>query len=157
MTRTAAYSLRSRAARPTESSTSNGAQLISIRTGTANFELRFYENQTSFDIVYGANTDSGAADSQRRTVKWHGRSVRRHNFLVSNTDAHKWLESHLRGGALRSGKSNTNGNASSECDTHRYGNADCFTDCNDLCRQRDLVPTQHRARRRDERHSISNS
>jgi len=30
---------------------------------------------------------------------------------------------------LRSGKSNTNGNASSECDTHRYGNADCFTDC----------------------------
>jgi hypothetical protein len=31
------------------------------RTGTANFELRFYENQTSFDIVYGASTDSGAA------------------------------------------------------------------------------------------------
>ena len=33
------------------------------RTGTANFELRFYENQTSFDIVYGANTDSGAAET----------------------------------------------------------------------------------------------
>ena len=33
------------------------------RTGTANFELRFYENQTSFDIVYGANTDSGAAEA----------------------------------------------------------------------------------------------
>jgi hypothetical protein len=31
------------------------------RTGTANFELRFYENQTSFDIVYGASTDSGAS------------------------------------------------------------------------------------------------
>ena len=33
------------------------------RTGTANFELRFYENQTSFDIVYGATTDSGAAEA----------------------------------------------------------------------------------------------
>src|SRR5882762_3075562 len=33
------------------------------RTGTANFELRFYENQTSFDIVYGASTDSGAAEA----------------------------------------------------------------------------------------------
>ena len=30
------------------------------RTGTANFELRFYENQTTFDVVYGASTDSGA-------------------------------------------------------------------------------------------------
>jgi hypothetical protein len=29
---------------------------------------------------------------------------------------------------LRSGKSNTNGNASSKRDTHPYGNADCFTD-----------------------------
>jgi hypothetical protein len=28
---------------------------------------------------------------------------------------------------LRSGKSNTNGNASSERDTHPYGNADSFT------------------------------
>jgi hypothetical protein len=36
---------------------------------------------------------------------------------VSNTGAHKWLESHLRGGALRSGKSNTNRNASSNRDT----------------------------------------
>ncbi len=33
------------------------------RTGTANFELRFYENQTSFDVIYGANTDSGAAEA----------------------------------------------------------------------------------------------
>jgi len=33
------------------------------RTGTANFELRFYENQSSFDVVYGANTDSGAAEA----------------------------------------------------------------------------------------------
>jgi Beta-propeller repeat len=33
------------------------------RTGTANFELRFYENQTSFDVVYGATTDSGAAEA----------------------------------------------------------------------------------------------
>jgi hypothetical protein len=47
---------------------------------------------------------------------------------VSNTDAHKWLESHLHGGALRSGKSNTNGNTFSNRDTHSYGNADCFTD-----------------------------
>jgi hypothetical protein len=29
---------------------------------------------------------------------------------------------------LRSGKSNTNGNASSKRDTYPYGNADCFTD-----------------------------
>ena len=33
------------------------------RMGTADFELRFYENQTSFDIVYGASTDSGAAEA----------------------------------------------------------------------------------------------
>ena len=33
------------------------------RTGTANFEMRFYENQTSFDIVYGATTDSGASEA----------------------------------------------------------------------------------------------
>jgi hypothetical protein len=33
------------------------------RTGTANFELRFYENQTSFDIIYGANTDSGSSEA----------------------------------------------------------------------------------------------
>jgi len=33
------------------------------RTGTANFELRFYENQTTFDVVYGANTDSGASEA----------------------------------------------------------------------------------------------
>ncbi len=33
------------------------------RMGTAHFEMRFYENQTSFDIVYGANTDSGAAEA----------------------------------------------------------------------------------------------
>jgi beta-propeller repeat-containing protein len=31
------------------------------RTGTANFELRFYENQASFDMVYGANTEHGAS------------------------------------------------------------------------------------------------
>jgi uncharacterized delta-60 repeat protein len=31
------------------------------RTGTANFELRFYENQASFDMVYGANTENGAS------------------------------------------------------------------------------------------------
>jgi hypothetical protein len=45
---------------------------------------------------------------------------------VSNTDAHKWLESHLHGGALRSGKSNTN--TFSNRDANPYGNADCFTD-----------------------------
>ena len=33
------------------------------RTGTANFEMRFYENQTSFDIIYGATTDSGASET----------------------------------------------------------------------------------------------
>jgi hypothetical protein len=33
------------------------------RTGTANFELRFYENQTSFDVVYGVTTDNGASEA----------------------------------------------------------------------------------------------
>ena len=32
-------------------------------SGTANFELRFYENQTSFDVVYGATTDNGASEA----------------------------------------------------------------------------------------------
>ena len=45
---------------------------------------------------------------------------------MSNTDAHKWLESHLRGGALRSGKSNTNGDAAS----NRYANANRYVYCN---------------------------
>jgi hypothetical protein len=33
------------------------------RMGTAHFELRFYENQTSFDVIYGANTDNGAEEA----------------------------------------------------------------------------------------------
>jgi hypothetical protein len=33
------------------------------RMGTANFELRFYENQTSFDVIYGATTDNGASEA----------------------------------------------------------------------------------------------
>jgi hypothetical protein len=33
------------------------------RTGVANFEVRFYENQTSFDVVYGAATDNGASEA----------------------------------------------------------------------------------------------
>ena len=33
------------------------------RTGTANFEVRFYENQTSFDVVYGVTTDNGALEA----------------------------------------------------------------------------------------------
>jgi hypothetical protein len=53
---------------------------------------------------------------------------------VSNTDPHKWLESHLHGGALRSGKSNTNGNASSNRDTHRYRSADSEPDTYSSCR-----------------------
>jgi len=32
------------------------------RIGTANFEMRFYENQTSFDIVYGRTADNGALE-----------------------------------------------------------------------------------------------
>jgi hypothetical protein len=47
---------------------------------------------------------------------------------VSNTDAHKPFESHLHGGALRCGKSNTNRNASSNRDAHPYVNADSFAD-----------------------------
>jgi hypothetical protein len=31
------------------------------RPGSANFELRFYENQTSFDMVYGVSTENGAS------------------------------------------------------------------------------------------------
>jgi Beta-propeller repeat len=33
------------------------------RTGTANFEIQFHENQTSFEIIYGATTDSGASET----------------------------------------------------------------------------------------------
>jgi hypothetical protein len=33
------------------------------RMGTANFEMRFYENQTSFDIIYGATSDVGASEA----------------------------------------------------------------------------------------------
>jgi hypothetical protein len=33
------------------------------RTGMANFEVRFYENQTSFDVVYGVTTDNGASEA----------------------------------------------------------------------------------------------
>jgi hypothetical protein len=33
------------------------------RTGVANFEIRFYENQTSFDIVYGPTTDNGVSEA----------------------------------------------------------------------------------------------
>ena len=32
------------------------------RTGVAHFEVRFYENQTSFDVVYGVTTDNGASE-----------------------------------------------------------------------------------------------
>jgi hypothetical protein len=32
------------------------------RNGTANFEVRFYENQASFDIIYGATADNGALE-----------------------------------------------------------------------------------------------
>jgi len=31
------------------------------RPGSANFELRFYENQTSFEMIYGASTENGAS------------------------------------------------------------------------------------------------
>ena len=33
------------------------------RTGAANFEVRFYENQTFFDVIYGATTDNGASEA----------------------------------------------------------------------------------------------
>jgi len=32
------------------------------RAGTANFEMRFYENQTSFDIIYGMTADNGGSE-----------------------------------------------------------------------------------------------
>ena len=32
------------------------------RMGTANFEMRFYENQNSFDVIYGATIDNGALE-----------------------------------------------------------------------------------------------
>ena len=32
------------------------------RVGTANFEMRFYENQTSFDIIYGMTADNGGSE-----------------------------------------------------------------------------------------------
>ena len=32
------------------------------RMGTASFEMRFYENQTSFDIIYGMTADNGGSE-----------------------------------------------------------------------------------------------
>ena len=32
------------------------------RSGTANFEVRFYENQNFFDIIYGATADNGGSE-----------------------------------------------------------------------------------------------
>jgi hypothetical protein len=46
---------------------------------------------------------------------------------VPNTGAYQWLESQLRDCALRSGKSHTNRNASSNRDAHHNGNFNCFT------------------------------
>jgi cell division septation protein DedD len=32
------------------------------RSGTANFEVRFYENQNFFDVIYGATVDNGGSE-----------------------------------------------------------------------------------------------
>ena len=53
---------------------------------------------------------------------------------MSNADAHQWLESHLRDCALRSGKSNTNGNTSSKRDANRDADADSEPDTYSSCK-----------------------
>ena len=69
-------------------------------------------------------------------------------FLVSNSDAHKWLESHLRGGALRSGKSNCNVNTSSNRDIYPYGYA--YSSATGRHTEfRGFAPLRHRARKLD--------
>ena len=60
------------ALRPTASSTSNGAAQYFPGTGTANFELRLYEGQTRFDVIYGTVTNGntigngGSAEERHR-------------------------------------------------------------------------------------------
>ena len=82
------------------------------RTGTANFELRFYENQTTFDVVYGANTDSGAAEASGVQLSGMGGPCDATTFSCQTPMLTNGLKVTYDGGALRSGKSNTNGNAS---------------------------------------------
>ena len=47
--------------RPTASSTSNGARTISQGSGTANFELRLYEGQSRFDVIYSTVTNGNTS------------------------------------------------------------------------------------------------
>jgi hypothetical protein len=63
MTRTVAYLLRSGAPRPTECSTSSGARCISTETAAPTSNSVFMRTKTSFEVVYGATTDSGASEA----------------------------------------------------------------------------------------------
>ena len=49
------------ALRPTASSTSSGAPSISRGSGTANYELRLYEGQSRFDVIYGTVANGNTA------------------------------------------------------------------------------------------------
>ena len=56
--------------RPTVSSTSNGALSISRRHHPANYELRLYEGQARFDVIYGTvrgNTSATAGVQKNDT------------------------------------------------------------------------------------------
>ena len=72
-------------------------RLIFGRPGSANFEVRFYENQTSFEMVYGVSNENGALASSGVQQRSPWRSIRRpaHNVLVRHAHAHKRVESHL--------------------------------------------------------------
>ena len=58
------------ALRPTASSTSNGGRSTSRGAARAGFELRLYEGQTRFDVIYGAvangNTSATAGSAEER-------------------------------------------------------------------------------------------
>ena len=49
------------AIRPTASSTSSGAPNYFPGSGTANFELRLYEGQSRFDVIYGTVTNGNTS------------------------------------------------------------------------------------------------
>ena len=56
-----AFSPRLRVIRRCVSSTSNGAPPISQAAASANYELRLYEGQSRFDVIYGTVTQGNTS------------------------------------------------------------------------------------------------
>jgi len=70
-----------------------------------------------FDIIYGMTADNGAAEASGAQLSGMGGPCDATTFSCQ-TPPSQMLESHLHGGALRSGKSNTNGDTDTNRNTH---------------------------------------